>query len=305
MVSIDIYINETTRHAHLILPPVAALERSHYDVVFHALAVRNTAKWGLPVIAPPPDRKTDWDILYELGMKLGGVRTGLPAVDRALKLAHRAGLAPTADQVVDILLRTGAYGDHFNPFSSGLSLRKLAAAPHGIDLGPLRPAAKEKVRTSDGKVELAPQVLLDDLPRVERWLEARREDAMVLIGRRHLRTNNSWMHNCRSLAKGPDRTALLLNPDDAARLGVCDGQSVRVTSRVGTVNATARLSDEVMPGVVSLPHGYGHAAAVETMRISGALAGPNINLLTDEAFLDPVSGTAALNGVPVTIQAVA
>ena len=301
MVSIDIYVNETTRHAHLILPPVGPLERSHYDAVLHALAVRNTAKYSPPVLPRPDGGKTDWEILWELGMRLGGMRFNVPVVDGALKALWRAGYVPDVDHVVDLALRIGPYGDRWNPLSKGLSLAKLKRAPHGVDLGPLAPAGREKVRTADGKVDLAPTLLVEDVPRLARWI-AEPSPALALIGRRHVRTNNSWMHNCRSLVKGPDRSALLLHPDDAKARGIAAGEMVRVRSRVGAIEARVEVTDEVMRGVVCLPHGYGHAAAADTMRVAGAVTGPNVNAITDDHLLDPVSGTAALSGVPVEIE---
>jgi anaerobic selenocysteine-containing dehydrogenase len=301
MVAIDYYINETNRHAHLILPPLHALERSHYDVVFHALAVRNTAKYSGPVVTPDPGGREDWWILYELGMRLGGLRFGLGPLDSLAKLGWRAGLRLTPDRLIDLALRSGRYGDKFNPFGKGLSLKKLERQPHGVDLGPLVPRRAEVLRTPDGKVDLAPPLLVNDLPRVDRWLEA--PPQLVLIGRRHVRSNNSWMHNCRSLVKGPDRSSLLMHPSDAAERGLGDGQSVRVTSRVGSVTARLERSDSVMPGVVSLPHGFGHADVKDTMKVAGATAGQSANALTDEQRLDPLTGTAALNGVPVTVVA--
>ncbi len=305
MVAIDPYINETARHAHLVLPPTSALERSHFDLVLHGLQVRNTVRYSPPVLEPPDGALSDWDILYELGMRLGGMRLGLPVVDRAARLLWRAGLRPSADRVLDLLLRMGPLGDHFRPGHAGLSLARLREAPHGIDLGALAPSRAARVRTDDGKVDLAPDVLRGDVARVERWLGSRAailDGPLLLIGRRHLRSNNSWMHNCHSLVKGPDRAGLRVHPDDARRLHLSDGQRVRVRSRTGAVEAQVEPSDEVMPGVVSLPHGYGHELAAATLRIAGAVPGPNVNALTDDARLDAVTGTAALNGVPVTIE---
>lgn len=302
MVSLDYYINETSRHAHIILPGRHALERSQYDVVFHALQVRNTAKYSLPVLKPAADSRTDFDILYELSMRLGGLRTGVPLVDQALKLGHRFGLRLTPEHIVDLAVRTGTYGDRFLPGRHGLSLRKLTESPHGIDLGPLRTCLAKRIRTQDGQINLAPQILIDDVQRVRTWLTHTKESGMLLIGRRQLRTNNSWMHNCPSLVKGPDRSALLMNPEDATRLGLTEGQTVQVDSRVGSVTVTLAIRDEIMPGVVSLPHGFGHQQAASTLRVAGALKGSNVNLLTDETLLDPLSGTASLNGVPVRIS---
>ncbi len=301
MVAIDYYLNETARHAHLILPPLHALERSHYDVVFNTLAVRNTAKYSPALMQPDPGGREDWWILYELGMRLGGLRFGMGPIDKLAKLGWRAGLRVTPDRIIDLALRSGKYGDKFNPFGKGLSLKKLARSPHGIDLGPLEPDRAERLRTPDGKVDLAPPLMVAELPRVEKWLAE--VPSLVLIGRRHVRSNNSWMHNCRSLVKGPDRSALLMHPSDAEERGLATGQSVRVTSRVGSVTVRLERSDTVMPGVVSMPHGFGHGGVKETMKIAGATPGPNVNLLTDEMRLDPLTGTAALNGVPVTVDA--
>jgi anaerobic selenocysteine-containing dehydrogenase len=302
MVAIDYYLNETTRHAHLILPPVHALEHPHYDVVLHALAVRNTAKLSPTVIEPEAGGRDDWSILYELGMRLGGMGFGNPVVDGAARTAWRLGLTLSSERLIDLLLRAGPYGSVL-PWKKGISLARLREAPHGIDLGPLVPARGKRVRTSDGKVELAPKVIVEDLPRVEAWID-RSGDELLLIGRRHLRSNNSWMHNVRSLTKGPDRATLLMNPADAAQRGVAAGQTVRVRSRVGEVSARVEATDEIMVGVVSLPHGFGHAAAKETMAIAGALPGPNVNAITDDNFVEPLTGTAILNGVVVQVEAV-
>jgi anaerobic selenocysteine-containing dehydrogenase len=181
-----------------------------------------------------------------------------------------------------------------------LNLKKLSREPHGVDLGPLEPARKLRVRTPDHKVELVPEPMAADLPRVDAWLQSVPE--LVLIGRRHVRSNNSWMHNCTSLVKGPDRAALYMHPRDAEKRGLGDGQLVRVRSRVGEVTARLERSDAVMQGVVSLPHGFGHGSVKDTMKVAGATPGPNVNDLTDELFLDAPTGTAALNGLPVTVE---
>ena len=304
-VAIDIYKNETARHAHMILPPTHALERSHFDLVFQALAVRNTTKYSPPVLPKPPGALEDWEILYDLGMRLGGLRFGKRTLDLLARTAWRAGFKLTPDRLLDLMLRSGRRGDKFLPFSSGLSLKKLARHPHGLDLGPLEPARDRKVRTPDGRVELAPEVLVREVASVERWVdEVRAPGALVLIGRRDVRSNNSWMHNVRSLTKGPDRTTLLVNPLDAARLGLSSGQPVRVRSRVGSVVVTSKTSDEVMPGVVSLPHGWGHQVSKDSLQIAGEQPGASANALTDELLVEPVLGTAVLNGVPVTLEAV-
>jgi anaerobic selenocysteine-containing dehydrogenase len=303
-VAVDYYLNETTRHAHLVLPPTHALERGHYDLAFHALSVRNTVKWSEPVVAPEPGALEDWEILYELGMRLGGMRLGLGGklVDGAARWAWKGGMRLSPERVIDIAMRTGPYGDRFLPGHKGLSLRKVKKAVHGIDLGPMRPSRKERVLLPGHKVDLAPAVLVADAPRALRWVDEHRAGGLVLIGRRHLRTNNSWMHNCTSLVKGPDRSALLMNPTDADRLHLKEGQTVRVTSRVGTVTARVERTADMMPGVVSLPHGYGHGAAAAHLSIAGSVQGPNINAITDAGLLEPLTGTAVLSGVPVTVE---
>ncbi|WP_275976809.1 molybdopterin-dependent oxidoreductase [Polyangium aurulentum] len=301
MVSVDIYVNETTRHAHLILPPRYALERSHYDLLFHALAVRNTAKWSEPVLAPPPDTKDDGEILISLASRLWGKRPLGAVAERLVGLVARVGL----DRVVDALIRLGPHGDRFLPFSKDLNLDKVRRAPHGIDLGPLRPMGRARVRTPSGKVRLAPAELIGDGARVEAWLDEAQKGGLVLIGRRHMRDNNAWMHNVPSLVKGPDRSRLFMHPDDASRLGLADGARVRVQSRAGAVVARLSVTSDVMPGVVSLPHGYGHAAAAETLRVAAGVPGANVNAITDDGLLEPLTGTSILNGVPVAVEAAA
>jgi len=297
MVSVDFYVNETTRHANLILPGVHSLERSHFDLIFNSFAVRNVAKYGAPVLPKPAGGLEDWEILYELAMRLGGLGTGVKLVDAAVKLAWRGGLKVSPDTVLAAGLRLSR---------RGVTLGRLKAAPHGIDLGPLRSCREKKVRGPEHLAMLNHPMLLQDSARVERWVEAnaRRNGELTLIGRRHLRSNNSWMHNCASLVKGPERATALLHPADAARLGVVAGRQVRLRTRVGEVTAIAQLSDEMMPGVVSLPHGFGHKVAADTLRIAGATKGPNANAITDDAQVDPLSGTAVLNGVPVVVEPV-
>ena len=200
--------------------------------------------------------------------------------------------------MIDLLLRRGPHG---------LSLEALRAAPHGVDLGPLVPSRATKVRTPDGRVRLAPAALTGDVPRLARWVAERSASAaggdggLVLIGRRHLRSNNSWMHNVRSLVKGPDRSALYVHPTDAARIGIASGDRARVKGRAGELVATVAVTEDVMPGVVSLPHGYGHAEAAETLRVAGALPGANVNAITDDQRVEALIGSSILNGVPVTL----
>lgn len=305
-VAIDIYKNETAQKAHLILPPAHALERSHFDLVFQSLAVRNSVKYTPAVLEKPAGAKEDWEILYDLGMRLGGLRFGSLALDKLARAAWRAGLRIAPDRIFDFMVRAGKRGDRFLPFSRGLSLSKIARQPHGIDLGPLEPARERKVTTPDGRVDLAPEVLVREVAAVGRWVEeARAEGSLVLIGRRDLRSNNSWLHNVRSLTKGPDRTALLVNPGDAARLGLAAGQQARLSSRAGSILVKVAATEDVMPGVVCLPHGWGHGAAKDSLRVAGAQPGASMNDVTDELLVEPVLGTAVLNGVPVKLEPVA
>ena len=303
MVSIDFYLNETTRHASLILPPTHALEQGHYDLIFHTLAVRNSAKYSERAVEPAKGALEDWQILYELGMRMGGLRALGGFGDKALWAAWRAGLRFSPDRLLDLLLRTGAYGDKFIPGNKGLSLAKLKRSPHGVDLGPLVPSRARKVRLPEHKVDLAPAKLLADGARLGAWLEGARDGGLVLIGRRHLRTNNSWMHNVESLTKGPPRDELMMHPNDSARLQLKDGAQVRVKARTGEVQARLAVTDQVREGVISLPHGYGHAACKQTLQIASAVAGPNVNALTDDLLVEPLLGTAVLNGVPVQVEA--
>ncbi len=293
MVSLDLYVNETTRHAHIILPPRYALERPQYEIVFHALSVRNGARWADPVLPPGPDTRDDWDILMDLAARLARGSKGL-----AIKTARR--ISP--ERMIGLMLRLGRYGSWIP--GRGLSIAKLRKSPHGVDLGPMVPARKEKVRTKNGLVDLVPGPIAADLQRLDRWLTDRPANGLMLIGRRHVRSNNSWMHNCTSLTKGPSRATLLMHPDDARRLALKSGAEVKVESRVGAVIATLEESDTLMPGVVSLPHGFGHAPAADTLRVAGPLAGASINNITDEARVEPLLGTAVLNGTPVKVSAI-
>jgi anaerobic selenocysteine-containing dehydrogenase len=207
------------------------------------------------------------------------------------------------ERILDLMLRAGPWGDRFDEDGDGLSLEALREAEHGIDLGPLEPRLPELLGTASGAIELAPELLVSDVPRLRSALEERRRgNGMVLIGRRHLRSNNSWMHNLRPLAKGRDRCTLLVSPDDAARLGLANGGRARVKSRVGELIAPVAVSDEMMPGVVSLPHGFGHDAAGAQLAVAADMApGVNVNLLNDETRLDVLSGNAVLNGTPVEV----
>ncbi|MCP3102065.1 molybdopterin oxidoreductase family protein [Myxococcus sp. K15C18031901] len=304
MVSIDPYLNETTRHAHLILPPVSPLERPHYDVAFHVLAVRNTARYAPALFEPGKDTRHDWEIALALQHRLDTLNRGRPSVRATLKYQAMRRLGP--ERVLDLGLRLGPHGARFHPLKPGLTLSQLREAPHGVDLGPLRPCLLGRLRTKDRRIHLAPEPLLADVRRLrEAFPEApptvEGEEALVLIGRRHLRDNNSWLHNVPGLLKGKPRCTLMVHPRDASRLGLVDGEEVVVTSRVGEVSVPVAVTDEVMPGVVSLPHGYGHQRGGR-LQVANAHAGASQNDLTDDRAVDAVSGNAAFNGTPVRVR---
>jgi anaerobic selenocysteine-containing dehydrogenase len=319
MVSVDFYLNETTRHAHLILPPTDALEHDTYDLALYRLAVRDVAKYSQPVFEKPPDSQHDWEILATLSAYLMGMgRVEPKAVDDFLvgELVKKAvrrldgltaeevmaalGEEPGPHRALDLMLRAGPYGDGFGRKPDGLSLQKLKDNPHGIDLGALKEQLPDVLRTPSGKIELAPELITNDIGRLRAELD-REDPEMVLIGRRHLRSNNSWCHNLHALVKGPERCTLLVNVDDARRLGLAAGSRVQVTSRVGRVVAPVEISDEMMPGVVSLPHGWGHDVEGIRMSVAREHAGVNSNVLTDHHALDVPTGNAVLNGIPVTV----
>ncbi len=283
-VAIDIYVNETTRHAEVILPPTTALERDHYDLIFHVLAVRNTARFTPAVFPKPVNARHDWEISRELILRLER-RLG---IKRSLKDRLRISLSPT--RMVAGLLR--AHG-------SGVTLAKLRKRPSGIDLGPMTPQLPGRLQTKDKRVRLLPDLIASDVRRLDQLPHAS-ADGLLLIGRRHKQDCNSWMHNSPRLTKGRPRHQLLMHPEDLSARGLRDGQLVRVSSRVGSVSVEVQSSSDMMPGVVSLPHGYGHANTGQTH--AAQVAGVSINDLTDPELLD-VSGNAALNGVPVEVEA--
>ena len=325
MVSVDVYRNETSRHADVILPPPSPLERSHYDIAFYGLAVRNVANWSPPVLDLEPGMIPEAEILARLALIAAGqgsdadpaivddlLLTGLLASIRKsepeligdrddaaiLDLLH----GDTAEaRVIDLMLRAGPYGEGFGADPDGLSLEKLESNPHGIDFGALEPRLPEVLDTESGCVELTPQAIVEDLGRLAHSLD-RNGDGMVLVGRRHVRSNNSWMHNIDVLMKGKPRCTLQIHPDDAARLGVADGGTARVTSRVGTVEAPVEITPDIRVGVVSLPHGWGHDVDGTSMSIAAAKPGVNSNVLTDETAVDALSGNAVLNAIPVDVE---
>ncbi|MDQ1466699.1 MAG: hypothetical protein QOH10_1114 [Actinomycetota bacterium] len=330
MVSVDIYRNETTRHAHVILPPEPLLARGHYDVALLSLAIHNVANYSPPVFELESGEMTEWEIM----LRLAGIAAGqgahadtdalddLVAGDLVRKAVTRAGgkvdgrdadellamLAPRRgpERLLDFMLRTGPYGDGFDDDPKGLSLQTLLDNPHGVDLGPLEPRIPECLRTPSGMIELAPEPLVVDVDRLRASLSApglpsNGERPLVLVGRRDLRSNNSWMHNVDVLVKGKDRCTVHVHPDDAARHGIIDGAPVVVASGNGRVELAAEVTDAIMPGVVSIPHGWGHDSDGAQLRVASRRPGVNSNVLAGTERFDPLSGNAVLNGIAVTL----
>lgn len=346
MVSIDCYLNETTRHANLILPPTGPLEREHYGLALNAVAIRNVARYSPPLLPAAADARHDWQILIELAARLGP-RNAMERAGWGLmrSVIGRLGV----DGLLDLLLRSGPYGRLprrletaadalrgflagnagggrlarvlaalparrtgllpalraqalFSDTRRGLDLATLKAHPHGLDLGPLRPGLPEKLCTPGRRIRLAPPLLLADLPRALARLGRPPPEGLVLIGRRHLRSNNSWMHNARRLVKGPARCTLLLHPRDAAAAGLVQGQMTRVESAVGSIELPAHITSDIMPGVVCAPHGYGHHRPGTRLTVASRLSpGVSLNDITDARRVDPLTGVAAVNALPVRL----
>jgi anaerobic selenocysteine-containing dehydrogenase len=300
MVSIDLYLNETTRHAHLILPPTFALEHANYDLVFHALAVRNTVKYSPPLFRAETGTREDWQILLDLATRLETARGGgrlRPALKRALLKA----IGP--DGILAFLLRKGPYGAGFLPFRRGLTLGQVKGAPHGLDLGALEPALPGRLYTRGRRIDLAPERLREDVARAATALTLPPKPAeLCLVGRRDLRSNNSWMHNSPRLTKGRDRCTLHMHPRDASERRLASGQRVRISSRTGSVLAALEVTEDMMPGVVSLPHGWGHDRTGTRLSVAQATPGVSLNDLTDESLVDTLCGNARFSGLPVEVS---
>jgi anaerobic selenocysteine-containing dehydrogenase len=324
MVSVDVYVNETSRHADVILPPEPLLARGHYDIALYSLALRNVAHYSPPLVPLEPDECSEWETLLRLANIAAGV--GADADPHVLDDAIVAGLVEKAvrrpesnvagrdpaellgqlagrhgpERLLDLMLRTGPYGDGFGADADGLSLARLEAAPHGVDLGPLMPRLPEVLRTASGKIELAPPPIVADVARLRDALRDTR-DGIVLIGRRDLRSNNSWMHNLDVLVKGKERCTLLVHPDDATRLGLADRGRAKLAGPGGSVLVPVEVSDAMMRGVVSLPHGWGHDLDGVRLDVAAEHPGVNSNRVAGTEALDPLSGTAVLNGIPVEV----
>ena len=329
IVSLDIYVNETTRHADVILPAPEPLAKAHYDFALYQLAVRSVANYSPPVLDRAPEQPDEWETVLRLAaiaagqgpdadleawdelvintlvgreVALPGSRVeGRSAEELVAELGERRG----PERVLDFMLRAGPFGDGFGAEPDGLTLAQLERSPHGIDLGPMRPRLPDVLRTASGKIELAPEPIVVDVPRLRAELEAAEppgNGAMTLIGRRQLRSNNSWMHNLPALVKGKDRCTAQVNPADAERLGLADGGLARISSEVGELTAPIEVTDEIMAGVVSIPHGWGHDVDGVRLGVASQHPGVNSNLLAPVA-VDLPSGNAVLNGIPVEVTA--
>jgi anaerobic selenocysteine-containing dehydrogenase len=327
MLSLDIYLNETTRHADVVLPGLSPLEDAHYDVSFPQLSHRNHARYSPPVFEPAAGHPPEWQSLLRLIAILRGqgARADVQALDDELLAQdvnrqageHAAAILAALDRggrrgperLLELALRTGPYGDLFGMKPDGLNLDKVQAADGGIDLGALQPRIPELLRTPSGRIELAPPACLADLQRALAQLSDPAPE-LVIIGRREVRSNNSWMHNLHTLAKGPERCTLLVHPADAERLGLAEGALAQVSvgfeGREGgpgrSVTAPVAISADMMPGVVSLPHGWGHDKPGARLRIAAERPGANLNAVLDERLRDPLSGNAVLSGVPVSLS---
>ncbi|HKI39862.1 MAG: molybdopterin-dependent oxidoreductase [Mycobacterium sp.] len=315
LISVDLWLNETTRHADVILPGLSPLEQPHHDDLILQFAIHSIANYSAPVF-DPGDRPHEWEIL----IRLTGLCTGTPAEDVDVAaiddgffdyLAFTRGLDGAAirklydqggpERMLDLTLRTGPFGDRYGEIPGGLTLDLLKANPNGIDFGPMVPQLPDILGTANKKIRLAPQYLLDDLPRLVARLE-RPTEPLVLVSRRHLRSNNTWLHNVPALMKGKDRCTLLIHPDDAARRGIAADDVVTVKSAAGEIKVPVEVTDAIKPGVVSMPHGWGHGRPGTRMSVANGSPGANTNVLSPPTFLDEPSGNGALNGIPVTIS---
>jgi anaerobic selenocysteine-containing dehydrogenase len=326
MISMDCYLNETSKFAHVLLPVPSPLERSHYDITFYNLAIRNIAHYSNPVFELSSEQMDEWQILLHLAAAVGDQKIdedpmffldefsvmelikneiknpNSPIYEREAKeimemLKDRKG----PERLLDFYLRVGPYGEHFGGNPAGLSLTVLEEHPHGMDLGALQPRIHEILQTPSGKVELASPILVNDVKRLRETLESC-SDTFLLVGRRDLRSNNSWLHNLPVLVKGEERCKLMIHSSDADRIALLQGDKALVQSRSGKIEVRIEVTDDIMPGTVSLPHGWGHNLAGTRLGVASQHSGVNVNLLTDEQVIDPISGNAVLNGVPVTVE---
>lgn len=314
MISVDPYLNETSRHAHVVLPPPPPAQSAHFDFAFNGFAVRNQARYSPAAVALEEGRLDECEIHARLLLAVSGLHGAPPeAVDERViaDTLARAVADPRSplhgrdpdeearllsgrtgpERRLDLMLRLGPYA---------LTLDDLRRSPHGIDLGPLRPRLPGLLKTRSGRIELLPDPIAAELPRLRAAL-ADRPASLVLVGRRHLRSNNSWLHNVPALAGGSNRCTLHVHPQDADRLGLADGARARITADGGSLEVPVEVTDTVRTGVVSLPHGWGHDRAGTRLSVAAEQPGVNVNQLLDGSRLDPLSGTAVLNGFPVEL----
>ena len=289
MVSLDYFVTETSRHANIILPPVSPLERDHYDITFNGFAVHNVAKYSPALFSKTENEKHDWEIYLDLADRLD------KDAPEAVQKERAATKAFGPKFLLEQALKYGPYKD--------VTLDALIDNPHGIDLGPLHRMLPEAIKHADKQINLNVDFYQADLARVKEMMQQYNDQEILLIGRRHVRSNNSWLHNSYRLVKGKSRCTLMLHPETAEQHGIVDGQDVKVTSRVGSVIIAAEVTDELMPGVVSIPHGFGHGRKGVKQKIAQAHAGVSVNDLTDDTLVDQLSGNAAVNGVPVQLEA--
>ncbi len=315
MISVDNWINETTKHAHVILPGLSPLEQPHFDDLLWLFAVRSAGKWSEAIFPPADGRPGEWEVLVRLGGIVAGQQASevdvaalddgyfdflvsVNGLDPATVRSHYTSGGP--ERLLDLSLRTGPWGDRYGENPDGITLQTFKDNPDGLDFGPMVPKVRNILRTPSGKLEIAPEYVTDDIARLVERLD-RPADLLVMTSRRHLRSKNSWMHQVDTLVGGSNRCTLFMHPDDAQRCGVNDGEFVRVTSEAGSVDVELEVTDEMMTGVVSLPHGWGHTVAGAQEGVDRALAGINNNLLAPVDFVDVPSGNAAVNGFPVTV----
>jgi len=301
MVAIDLYVNETTRHANVILPPCWTMAEDHFDSFLPNFAVRNVARWCPAVFKRGPKERADWEILLEIAERLGGGASGIGLVDKTVRLARKLGLRWRPQTSLDVLLRLGPHGDRYLPWSKGLNLRRLAASAHGIDLGPLEPGVARRVLHRDRRIRLAARPIMSALAELEAN-DASSDGGLLLIGRRDLRSSNSWMHNIEALVSGRERCVLFVHPGDAERAGVRDGETATLESRVYCGPVPVHVTDEIMQGVVSLPHGWGHSDVRRWQKVAAARAGTSVNNWTDDGDVEGVVGQSILNGIPVQLR---
>jgi anaerobic selenocysteine-containing dehydrogenase len=301
MVAVDLYVNETTRHADVILPPCWTMAEDHFDTFLSNFAVRNVARWCPPIFERGPEERADWEILLEIAERLGGGASGIGLIDRTIRFARKLGLRWTPKATLDVFLRFGPRGDNYLPWSKGLSLKRLAKSPHGVDLGPLEPGMSRRILHRGRRIHLAPKPILQAL----RAFEANEMPSggeLLLIGRRDLRSSNSWMHNIEALVSGRERCVLLVHPKDAERVSVRDGEMALLESRVYRGLVSVRVSNEMSPGVVSLPHGWGHGEIGDRQKVAASHPGVSVNNWTDDSDVEAVVGQSILNGVPVQLK---